>query len=72
MASTFPGDLLVVLIGNMLAEEALPTCQTLLNTFLKHVMMTPLAQQIPPGRAGAEAGYQKKIIMGTCFASIFI
>lgn len=71
MASTFPGDLLVVLIGNMLTEEALPTCQTLLNTFLKHVM-TPLAQQIPPGRAGAEAGYQKKIIMGTCFASIFI
>lgn len=32
-ASTVPDDLLVVLIGDMVTEEALPTYQTLLNTF---------------------------------------
>lgn len=33
MAATVPDDLLVVLIGDMVTEEALPTYQTLLNTF---------------------------------------
>lgn len=33
MAETVPDDLLVVLIGDMVTEEALPTYQTLLNTF---------------------------------------
>lgn len=33
MAATIPDDLLVVLIGDMVTEEALPTYQTLLNTF---------------------------------------
>lgn len=32
-AATVPDDLLVVLIGDMVTEEALPTYQTLLNTF---------------------------------------
>lgn len=32
-ASTIPDELLVVLIGDMVTEEALPTYQTLLNTF---------------------------------------
>jgi len=33
MAATVPDDVLVVLIGDMVTEEALPTYQTLLNTF---------------------------------------
>lgn len=33
MAAQVPDDLLVVLIGDMVTEEALPTYQTLLNTF---------------------------------------
>ena len=33
MAATVPDELLVVLIGDMVTEEALPTYQTLLNTF---------------------------------------
>jgi acyl-[acyl-carrier-protein] desaturase len=33
MAATIPDELLVVLIGDMVTEEALPTYQTLLNTF---------------------------------------
>lgn len=33
MAATIPDDLLIVLIGDMVTEEALPTYQTLLNTF---------------------------------------
>jgi len=33
MAAEVPDDLLVVLIGDMVTEEALPTYQTLLNTF---------------------------------------
>jgi len=33
MAKQVPDDLLVVLIGDMVTEEALPTYQTLLNTF---------------------------------------
>mmetsp|Transcript_8035 Transcript_8035/g.10040 ORF Transcript_8035/g.10040 Transcript_8035/m.10040 type:complete len:411 (+) Transcript_8035:88-1320(+) len=33
MAATVPDDLLIVLIGDMVTEEALPTYQTLLNTF---------------------------------------
>jgi acyl-[acyl-carrier-protein] desaturase len=33
MAASVPDDLLVVLIGDMVTEEALPTYQTLLNTF---------------------------------------
>lgn len=33
MAAYVPDDLLVVLIGDMVTEEALPTYQTLLNTF---------------------------------------
>mmetsp|Transcript_110 Transcript_110/g.155 ORF Transcript_110/g.155 Transcript_110/m.155 type:complete len:410 (-) Transcript_110:200-1429(-) len=33
MADTVPDELLVVLIGDMVTEEALPTYQTLLNTF---------------------------------------
>jgi acyl-[acyl-carrier-protein] desaturase len=33
MAEQVPDDLLVVLIGDMVTEEALPTYQTLLNTF---------------------------------------
>jgi acyl-[acyl-carrier-protein] desaturase len=33
MAETIPDELLVVLIGDMVTEEALPTYQTLLNTF---------------------------------------
>lgn len=33
MAEAVPDDLLVVLIGDMVTEEALPTYQTLLNTF---------------------------------------
>ena len=33
MSSIVPDDLLVVLIGDMVTEEALPTYQTLLNTF---------------------------------------
>jgi len=33
MAADVPDDLLVVLIGDMVTEEALPTYQTLLNTF---------------------------------------
>jgi len=32
-AATLPDDVLVVLIGDMVTEEALPTYQTLLNTF---------------------------------------
>jgi acyl-[acyl-carrier-protein] desaturase len=32
-AATIPDDILVVLIGDMVTEEALPTYQTLLNTF---------------------------------------
>lgn len=32
-AATIPDDVLVVLIGDMVTEEALPTYQTLLNTF---------------------------------------
>lgn len=32
-AATVPDDLLVVLVGDMVTEEALPTYQTLLNTF---------------------------------------
>jgi acyl-[acyl-carrier-protein] desaturase len=32
-AAEIPDDLLVVLIGDMVTEEALPTYQTLLNTF---------------------------------------
>ena len=33
MAATIPDEVLVVLIGDMVTEEALPTYQTLLNTF---------------------------------------
>ena len=33
MANGIPDDVLVVLIGDMVTEEALPTYQTLLNTF---------------------------------------
>jgi acyl-[acyl-carrier-protein] desaturase len=33
MAAGIPDDLLVILIGDMVTEEALPTYQTLLNTF---------------------------------------
>lgn len=33
MAATIPDEILVVLIGDMVTEEALPTYQTLLNTF---------------------------------------
>jgi len=33
MASTIPDDVMVVLVGDMVTEEALPTYQTLLNTF---------------------------------------
>lgn len=33
MAAAIPDDVLVVLIGDMVTEEALPTYQTLLNTF---------------------------------------
>lgn len=33
MSNTIPDELLVVLIGDMVTEEALPTYQTLLNTF---------------------------------------
>lgn len=33
MAASVPDDLLVVLVGDMVTEEALPTYQTLLNTF---------------------------------------
>ena len=33
MAQEVPDDVLVVLIGDMVTEEALPTYQTLLNTF---------------------------------------
>jgi len=33
IASTIPDDVLVVLVGDMVTEEALPTYQTLLNTF---------------------------------------
>jgi len=33
MASVIPDDVMVVLVGDMVTEEALPTYQTLLNTF---------------------------------------
>ena len=63
-AKSIPDELLVVLVGDMVTEEALPTYQSLLNGF--EGVSDRSGSAPAPGRAGLGVGQLRKIGTAIC------